>query len=243
VISELLGSPFVLKLGVGFLNDVEKLCNDHRFVPTPLVWPFYEMQSLLSVGAQPISLVNMVSDHLNLSLDKEQQTSDWGSRPLDAKQLTYAALDAWILLPLFDALFAGRLTHLPLCGLHSALVNHASPYLTSFRIKTREVATDVVAVAKRAQAAAAVCPAGPSVQQQRRQQHQLGERESGLEALGGAARVAPAAAAGEEGGGGGQGKKAKINEETRYREAVRQYLRSLPPGSVVPFTGGCASSE
>jgi ATP-dependent Lhr-like helicase len=39
---------------------------------------------------------------LGFSLDKGEQTSDWSHRPLGAEQLRYAALDAEVLLALFD---------------------------------------------------------------------------------------------------------------------------------------------
>ena len=41
---------------------------------------------------------------LGVSLDKGEQTSNWSRRPLDADQLRYAALDAEVLLTLFDRL-------------------------------------------------------------------------------------------------------------------------------------------
>jgi len=157
MINELLASPFVLKLGVSLQKDVEKLCNDHKSVCgnaldalIPLVWPFYEMQSSRSARGQTISLAEMVSINLNLSLDKEQQTSDWGCRPLNAQQRTYAALDAWICLPLFDALFASPLRlslspPLP-CGLRTApWHHHLAPHLPP-RLETRVVPADVAGV-------------------------------------------------------------------------------------------------
>lgn len=39
---------------------------------------------------------------LGISLDKAEQTSNWSRRPLDADQLNYAALDAELLLPLYE---------------------------------------------------------------------------------------------------------------------------------------------
>ena len=39
---------------------------------------------------------------LGISLDKSSQTSNWSRRPLDADQLRYAALDAEVLLVLYD---------------------------------------------------------------------------------------------------------------------------------------------
>jgi prolyl-tRNA editing enzyme YbaK/EbsC (Cys-tRNA(Pro) deacylase) len=44
------------------------------------------------------SLSSLVEDHLGRSLDKAQQLSRWGSRPLGQQQLDYAALDAFVLL-------------------------------------------------------------------------------------------------------------------------------------------------
>jgi hypothetical protein len=40
---------------------------------------------------------------LNIYLDKEMQTSDWTQRPLTPEQLAYAAIDAEVLIDLFDA--------------------------------------------------------------------------------------------------------------------------------------------
>ena len=39
---------------------------------------------------------------LGVSMDKSAQTSNWGRRPLDAEQIRYAALDAEVLLQLYD---------------------------------------------------------------------------------------------------------------------------------------------
>ena len=39
---------------------------------------------------------------LNMSMDKGEQTSDWSRRPLSRSQLMYAALDAGVMLQLYD---------------------------------------------------------------------------------------------------------------------------------------------
>lgn len=39
---------------------------------------------------------------LNMSMDKGEQTSDWSRRPLSRSQLMYAALDAEVMLQLYD---------------------------------------------------------------------------------------------------------------------------------------------
>jgi ATP-dependent Lhr-like helicase len=52
------------------------------------------------VGGHGLGMV--CERELGLTLDKGEQTSDWGRRPLGAEQLRYAALDAEVLLALFD---------------------------------------------------------------------------------------------------------------------------------------------
>ena len=50
------------------------------------------------------SLKLLTQTYLNHDLDKKQQMSDWGRRPLSWEQLHYAACDALVLLRLFDAM-------------------------------------------------------------------------------------------------------------------------------------------
>lgn len=53
------------------------------------------------------------------------QMSDWEKRPLSAKQLEYAALDAFVLLQLFDVIFNPN-TGLSRAQLHSCLYSHCA---------------------------------------------------------------------------------------------------------------------
>jgi ATP-dependent Lhr-like helicase len=48
------------------------------------------------------SLAMVCERELGILIDKSAQASDWGRRPLDAEQLTYAALDAEVLLALHE---------------------------------------------------------------------------------------------------------------------------------------------
>ena len=48
------------------------------------------------------SLAMVCERELGIALDKSSQTSNWSRRPLDADQLRYAALDAEVLLALYD---------------------------------------------------------------------------------------------------------------------------------------------
>jgi len=54
------------------------------------------------------SLKAVCSRELGLTLDKSQQTSDWTRRPLTARQEAYAALDAEVLVRLWEVLGDGR---------------------------------------------------------------------------------------------------------------------------------------
>jgi hypothetical protein len=53
-------------------------------------------------GEKRYSLKAQVEKHLNLPLDKGAQQSDWSLRPLDPKQLSYAAMDAVAALLLYE---------------------------------------------------------------------------------------------------------------------------------------------
>jgi hypothetical protein len=53
-------------------------------------------------GEKRYSLKAQVEKHLNLPLDKRAQLSDWSLRPLNPKQLSYAALDAVAALLLYE---------------------------------------------------------------------------------------------------------------------------------------------
>lgn len=58
-----------------------------------------------ALGGHSLAVVS--ERELGLSVDKSSQTSDWSRRPLAADQLRYAALDAEILLALYDRLNQG----------------------------------------------------------------------------------------------------------------------------------------
>lgn len=55
------------------------------------------------------SLKAQAETHLNLRLDKSAQSSDWSRRPLDARQLHYAALDPYATLLLYESQTKRRL--------------------------------------------------------------------------------------------------------------------------------------
>lgn len=54
------------------------------------------------VGERGYSLKAQAERHLGLALDKGERQSDWGARPLDPRQVAYAALDAAATLLLYE---------------------------------------------------------------------------------------------------------------------------------------------
>jgi hypothetical protein len=63
---------------------------------------FDTMAAARRSGERKYSLKAQAEIHLNLRLDKSMQTSDWSRRPLNTRQLYYAALDACATLLLYE---------------------------------------------------------------------------------------------------------------------------------------------
>jgi hypothetical protein len=57
--------------------------------------------------ARPHGLANTCAHYLGFPLSKSQRMSNWARRPLTEMQINYAALDAWCLKPLLDAVEKG----------------------------------------------------------------------------------------------------------------------------------------
>lgn len=79
--------------------DAARLANHFRFMVAPI---FDTVVAVLRCGERRYSLQSQAETHLNLPLDKAAQRSDWSLRPLDAKQIYYAALDAFSTLLLYE---------------------------------------------------------------------------------------------------------------------------------------------
>ena len=79
--------------------DATRLANHFRFKVAPI---FDTMVAARRSGERRYSLKAQAETHLNLRLGKAAQRSDWSRRPLDAKQIYYAALDAFSTLLLYE---------------------------------------------------------------------------------------------------------------------------------------------
>ena len=77
--------------------DATRLFNHYQFKVAPI---HDTMLAARRNGEKTCSLQAQAAVHLNLHLDKGAQRSDWSRRPLDLKQISYAALDAYAALKL-----------------------------------------------------------------------------------------------------------------------------------------------
>lgn len=81
------------------VSDARRLRDHYQFKVAPI---FDTMVAARRNREPKYSLLAQVQDHLNLRLDKSARKSDWSRRPLDAKQIYYAASDAFAALLLYE---------------------------------------------------------------------------------------------------------------------------------------------
>lgn len=79
--------------------DATRLKKHYDFSVTPV---FDTMLAARRSGERKYSLKAQAETHLGLRLDKSAQTSDWSRRPLDNRQLYYAAFDPFVTLLLYE---------------------------------------------------------------------------------------------------------------------------------------------
>lgn len=102
-----LESPSTIKVMHNAAFDAVKLHRHHRIVTTPI---FDTMLAARWSGEKKYSLQAQAAAHLGVHLNKSAQRSDWTRRPLDLKQLDYAARDAAATLLLYEKQRARNLT-------------------------------------------------------------------------------------------------------------------------------------
>jgi hypothetical protein len=79
--------------------DATRMFNHYKFKVAPI---HDTMLAARRNGEKKCSLQTQAATHLNLHLDKRAQRSDWSRRPLDLKQISYAAQDAYAALRLYE---------------------------------------------------------------------------------------------------------------------------------------------
>ena len=98
ILSELLGTPRIVKSGVALAHDLRSLKR---------VFSFRE-QNIVDLGMvarrcglQQTGLRNLAGILLGFRVPKGSRTSNWAAPQLSAQQITYAATDAWICRELY----------------------------------------------------------------------------------------------------------------------------------------------
>jgi len=105
-------STHIIKIGQGWVDDMKCLKKDAE-LPTAaydVTNSLLELSSLFdavvpSYGSMP-SLKKLTCFATGHTLNKKEQLSDWERRPLNASQVEYAVLDAYVPILIFDALKA-----------------------------------------------------------------------------------------------------------------------------------------
>lgn len=97
----LLADPTRLKILHAAENDILMLKRDFSFAFANI---FDTMLAARILGWPQVGLAALLAQRFGLTLDKREQLTDWGRRPLTPAQLSYARLDSRYLLPLHDVL-------------------------------------------------------------------------------------------------------------------------------------------
>jgi len=94
-------SPDIIKIFHAAEYDIFVLKRDCGFQFANL---FDTMVSAQLLGYSALGLAGLAERHFQVKLPKEQQRSDWSTRPLSPRQLSYAAADVLYLIPMVEIL-------------------------------------------------------------------------------------------------------------------------------------------
>jgi ribonuclease D len=97
----LLEDPAIRKVAQGAPQELRSLREDLGIEARGLV----DLPALAkSAGAAALNLRALAAQYLGIRISKAEQRSDWSARALSARQLRYAATDAWACLVVYDKL-------------------------------------------------------------------------------------------------------------------------------------------
>jgi ribonuclease D len=100
-LAPMFASPEIRKIFHAAEYDIFVLKRDCAFTFANL---FDTMISAQLLGYPSVGLSSLAERHFDVRLPKDEQRSDWSSRPLTPQQLSYAAADVLYLIPLAEAL-------------------------------------------------------------------------------------------------------------------------------------------
>jgi len=111
IFQQLFATDSVVKVGLGPAADFKRLYWSYPWLPSlQKITAAVDVQ-LLAKRVHPqvkkemlCGLSKLCIRQFGEAVDKSQQCSPWGSRPLTPEQVTYAATDAWALTRIFDSL-------------------------------------------------------------------------------------------------------------------------------------------
>jgi len=89
----------ILKIIHNAAFDAVRLAKHYNLAASPI---HDTMIAARRAGERKYSLQAQAAIHLQIRLDKQTRQSDWSRRPLDYRQLSYAALDAYATLLLYE---------------------------------------------------------------------------------------------------------------------------------------------
>jgi ribonuclease D len=94
----------IQKAGVAIRDDIKALQHLNRFNPSG----FVELTHLTkATGLEVESVKKLTALLLGFRISKSAQTSNWEAENLDARQISYAATDAWVCLQIYKKLKGG----------------------------------------------------------------------------------------------------------------------------------------
>jgi ribonuclease D len=100
-VTSFLENHSILKAGVGIRDDIKALQHLSNFTPAG----FVELAELSRLaGLEVESVKKLTALLLGFRISKSAQTSNWEAEKLDAKQVSYAATDAWVCLKIYEIL-------------------------------------------------------------------------------------------------------------------------------------------
>lgn len=92
VLAGMLADPRVVKVGIGFAEDLRLLKQVFEFDQASVLDAGTVVKRL---GVEQTGLRNLAGIFLGFRIPKGKRTSNWAARKLTAAQVTYAATDAW----------------------------------------------------------------------------------------------------------------------------------------------------
>ncbi len=100
-LAELLSRPDVRKVGVAVHDDCRVLTKLHPFRPAGII-DLGDLARRGGVAEQ--GLRGLAAHFLSLRISKSEQCSNWAAKNLTAKQIRYAATDAWVSLAVYRSM-------------------------------------------------------------------------------------------------------------------------------------------